>query len=81
MAKDDKDKVTRPKTREQYSNEDVRVVQKNTKSKKILISGIGPDNYNRISTCTNSKKLWDTLQTARKDTNQITQSKINMLIR
>lgn len=36
MAKDDKGEVIGPKTWEQYTSEDVEVVQKNAKTKKIL---------------------------------------------
>ncbi|XP_070030384.1 uncharacterized protein [Nicotiana sylvestris] len=41
--------------------------------------GIGPDEYNRVSTCDTTKEIWEALQTAHKGTTQVKQSKIDML--
>lgn len=64
-----------------YNIEDVNVIQKNTKAKKILICGIGLGEYNWISVCTNAKQIGDALQTIYKDVNQVKTSKIYMLTR
>ncbi|XP_019250864.1 PREDICTED: uncharacterized protein LOC109229765 [Nicotiana attenuata] len=42
----------------------------NFKAKKILVCGIGPDEYNRISTCESAKEIWEALQTAPEGTTQ-----------
>ncbi|XP_060178250.1 uncharacterized protein LOC132608205 [Lycium barbarum] len=41
------------------------------KAKKILVYGIGPDEYNHISSCESAKEIWDTLQTAHEGTSQL----------
>ncbi|XP_070045492.1 uncharacterized protein [Nicotiana tomentosiformis] len=81
MLVDDECITIGPKPREIYSEENVKSVQKNTKAKKILIYCIGPDEYNRISTCRDAKALWDALQCAHKGTSQVKPSKIDMLTR
>ncbi|XP_075083448.1 uncharacterized protein LOC142167188 [Nicotiana tabacum] len=70
---------TVPKTRKEYNGADRKAVEKNFKAKKILVCGIGPDEYNRISACESTKKIWKALQTAHEGTTQVKQSKIDML--
>ena len=50
-----------PKDRKDYNEGDRKKVEKNYKAKKILLCGIGPDKYNRISTCEFAKEIWDSL--------------------
>lgn len=57
------------------------VVEINAKAKKILVCGIGPDEYNRVSSCTSAKEIWDASQTAHEGTNLVKKSKIDMLNR
>lgn len=47
----------------------------------MLIYGLGPDEYNRISTCTNTKEIWDTLQMTHEETTQVKQFRIEMLLK
>ncbi|XP_070021875.1 uncharacterized protein [Nicotiana sylvestris] len=68
-----------PKDRKEYSDIDRKVVEKNYRAKKILVCGIGPNEYNRVSTCDTAKEIWEALQTAHKRTTQVKQSKIDML--
>ena len=56
-------------------------MQNNAKAKKILICGIGPDEYNRISSCQGAKAIWETLQTVHEGTTQVKMSKIDSLNR
>ncbi|XP_070035200.1 uncharacterized protein [Nicotiana tomentosiformis] len=44
-------------------------MEKNANAKKILICGLGLNEYNMIFVCSNAKKVWDALQTAREGTN------------
>ncbi|XP_075099291.1 uncharacterized protein LOC142176120 [Nicotiana tabacum] len=67
------------KTRKEYTDADKKAVEKTFRAKKILVCGIEPDEYNRISTCETAKEIWEALQTAHEGTNQVKQSKINML--
>ncbi|XP_070017718.1 uncharacterized protein [Nicotiana sylvestris] len=54
-------------------------IEKNFRAKKILVCGIRPDEYNRISSCQLAKEIWEALQTAHEGTTQVKQSKIDML--
>ncbi|XP_070003309.1 uncharacterized protein [Nicotiana sylvestris] len=67
------------KTRKEYTDTYMKVVEKNFRAKKILVCGIGPDENNRISTCDTAKEIWDALQIANEGTTQVKQSKIDML--
>ncbi|XP_070014874.1 uncharacterized protein [Nicotiana sylvestris] len=60
-----------PKTRKEYSDIDRKVVKKNFCAKKILVCGIGPDEYNRISACLSAKEIWEALQTVHEGTTQV----------
>ncbi|XP_075080559.1 uncharacterized protein LOC142166047 [Nicotiana tabacum] len=71
--------VTIPKTRKEYNDIDCKSIEKNLRANKILICGIGPDEYNRISACQSTKEIWEALQAAHEGTTQVKQSKIDML--
>ncbi|XP_075109315.1 uncharacterized protein LOC142181081 [Nicotiana tabacum] len=68
-----------PKTRKEYTGADRKTVEKNFCAKKILVCGMGHDEYNRISACETAKEIWEALQMAHEGTTQVTQSKIDML--
>ena len=51
------------------------------KTKKLLYFGLGPDEYTRISECELAKDIWDALQVAHEGTNQVKQSRIELLMR
>ena len=65
-----------PKDRKEWNVADKLAIQNNAKAKKILICGIGPDEYNRISSCQDAKSIWKILQTAHEGTTQVKKSKI-----
>ncbi|XP_070055108.1 uncharacterized protein [Nicotiana tomentosiformis] len=71
--------VTVPKSRKEYSDTDRKSIEKNFRAKKILVCGIRPDEYNRISACQSTKEICEALQIAHEGTTQIKQSKIDML--
>lgn len=48
-------------------------------AQKLLVCGIGPDEYNKISPSETAKKIWDRLQTAQEGTSQVKESKVDML--
>ncbi|XP_033511115.1 uncharacterized protein [Nicotiana tomentosiformis] len=70
---------TVPKTRKEYHDVDRKTIKKNFKANKILVCGIGPDEYNRVSACESAKEIWKTLKTAHEGTTQVKQFKIDML--
>ncbi|XP_033510647.1 uncharacterized protein [Nicotiana tomentosiformis] len=47
--------VAIPKTRKEFNDADQKAIEKNFRAKTILVCGIGPDEYNRISTCQSAK--------------------------
>ncbi|XP_070036221.1 uncharacterized protein [Nicotiana tomentosiformis] len=71
--------ITMPKNRKEYNDADRKAVEKNFRAKNIFVCGIGPDEYNRISSCQSAKEIWEALQTAHEGTTQVKQSKIDML--
>ena len=46
-----------PKDRKEWNAANKLAIQNNSKAKKILICGIGPDEYNRISSCQDAKAI------------------------
>ena len=70
-----------PKNRNEWNVAVKLAIQNNAKAKKILICGIGLDEYNRISSCQDAKAIWETLQTAPEGTTQVKKSKIDNLNR
>ncbi|XP_070032919.1 uncharacterized protein [Nicotiana tomentosiformis] len=56
-------------------------MEKNAKTKKIIICGLGSDEYNKISACSNAKQIWDVIQTSHEETNQVKRSRTELLVR
>ena len=70
-----------PKEPKEFNAEDYKMMEKNAKAKKLLYFGLGPDEYTRISECESAKEIWDALQIAHEGTNQVKQSRIELLMR
>ncbi|XP_070022821.1 uncharacterized protein [Nicotiana sylvestris] len=68
-----------PKTRADCTTEDLKKWEKNAKAKKWLVCGLGPDEYNKIQSCTTAKEIWDTLQVAHEGTSQVKRSRGTLL--
>nr|XP_016497964.1 PREDICTED: uncharacterized protein LOC107816742 [Nicotiana tabacum] len=62
--------LTMPKTRKEYTDADKKAVETHFRAKKILVCGMGPDEYNRISACEITKEIWKALQIAHEGTTQ-----------
>jgi len=75
------DDTTVIKKPEEFDSEDYRMMEKNAKAKKLLYFGLGLDGYTRISKCDSTKDIWDALQVAHEGTNQVKQSRIELLMR
>ncbi|XP_070040733.1 uncharacterized protein [Nicotiana tomentosiformis] len=69
--------VSVPKSRKEYNDANRKAIEKNFRAKKILVCGIGPDEYNRISACQFAKEIWEALQTTHEGTTQ--ESKVNAI--
>ncbi|XP_009801828.1 uncharacterized protein [Nicotiana sylvestris] len=71
--------VAIPKMRKEFNDSDRKAIEKNFHAKKILVCGIGFDEYNRISACHSAKEIWQYLQIAHEGTTQVKQFKLDML--
>ncbi|GAB2275855.1 hypothetical protein Dimus_039157 [Dionaea muscipula] len=77
----DKDGKKVMKSKLEYTTDDVKKLKKNAKAMRLLLCALGPDEYNRISGKFTAKEIWDTLKTAYEGTNQVNQSKVDILVR
>ena len=75
------DGKTVAKKPEEFDSEDFKKMEKNAKAKKLLYFGLGSDEYTWISKSECAKQIWNALRMAHKGTNQVKQSKIELLMR
>ncbi|GAV80758.1 UBN2 domain-containing protein, partial [Cephalotus follicularis] len=52
----------------------------NSKAKHVLFYVVGPNEFNRISSCDTAKEMWDLLEVTYEGTNQVKESKISMRV-
>ncbi|XP_059650681.1 uncharacterized protein LOC132296500 [Cornus florida] len=69
-----------PKTEAEWDTEDYKLISLNAKAKVNLNCAISPSEYNRVSTCTTAKEIWDKLQVTYEGTSQVKESKIDILM-
>ncbi|GAV73336.1 hypothetical protein CFOL_v3_16822 [Cephalotus follicularis] len=50
------------KPENEFNVNDFKMIQLNSKAKHILFCGVGPNEFNRISSCDTAKELWDLLE-------------------
>ncbi|GAV59909.1 UBN2 domain-containing protein, partial [Cephalotus follicularis] len=72
--------VVSPKPKNEYNDNDFRMLQLNSKAKHVLFCAVGPNEFNRISSCDSAKEMWDLLEITYEGTNQVKESKISMLV-
>jgi len=65
----------------EFDPDDYKKIEKNTRAKKLLYFGLGLDEYARISECESAKEIWNALRVAHEGTNQVKQSRIELLMR
>jgi len=75
------DGKTIPKEPKEFDSNDFRKLEKNVNAKKLLHFGLKPDGYTRILECESAKEIWNALQIAHEGTNQVKQSRIDLLLR
>ena len=56
-VKDGERTITVPKPWQKYDDADRKKIEKGFKAKTLLVCGIGPDEYNRVSACESAKKF------------------------
>ncbi|GAV74107.1 LOW QUALITY PROTEIN: zf-CCHC domain-containing protein/DUF4219 domain-containing protein/UBN2 domain-containing protein, partial [Cephalotus follicularis] len=71
--------VVSPKPKNEYNDNDFRMLQLNSKAKHVLFCAVGPNEFNRISSCDSAKEMWDLLEVTYEGTNQV-KKKISMLV-
>ncbi|XP_015075493.1 uncharacterized protein LOC107019547 [Solanum pennellii] len=59
-----------PKPRQKYDEADRKNIEKGYKVKTLLVCGIGPDEFNRVSACESAKEIWDCLKITHEGTEQ-----------
>ncbi|GAV82399.1 UBN2 domain-containing protein, partial [Cephalotus follicularis] len=74
------DGIVSPKPENEYNDNDFRLLQLNSKAKHVLFCAVGPNEFNRISSCDSAKEMWDLLEVTYEGTNQVKESKISMLV-
>nr|XP_010312990.1 uncharacterized protein LOC104644608 [Solanum lycopersicum] len=67
------------KPRQKYDEANRKKIEKGYKAKNLLVCGIGPDDFNCVSATEAAKEIWDCLKTAHEGTEQVKESKIDML--
>ncbi|GAV67516.1 zf-CCHC domain-containing protein/UBN2 domain-containing protein [Cephalotus follicularis] len=68
------------KPEDKFNDNDFRMIHLNSKAKHVLFCAMGPNEFNRISSCDSAKQMWDLLKITYEDTNQVNESKISMLV-
>ena len=68
-----------PKTRNEWTEAEIKKVQVNYKAINTLHCALNPTEFNRISTCKTAKEIWDKLKVTHEGTSQVKESKIALL--
>jgi len=71
--------ATIEKPKEQWDEEENKLVQYNLKAKNIITFALEMDEYFRVSNCKSEKDMWDTLQVTHEGTKDVKRSRINIL--
>ena len=69
-----------PKPESTWDENDLKMLQSNSKAMNILYCALDANEYNRISSCESAKEIWDRLEVTHEGTSQVKESKINMLV-
>ena len=68
-----------PKKRNEMTDEERRRMSTNDKALHILFYALGSDIYSKMSSCTSTKEVWDSLETTYEGTNDMKETKIGLL--
>ena len=63
-----------------WNEEEKRTAQLDAKGLNILFCAVNQEQFNRISNCNTSHEAWHTLEVTHEGTNQVKETKINMLV-
>ena len=74
------DSVSLPKLEGEWDEFDKKIAQLNAKVMNILYYTLDANKFNHIFTYNSAKEIWDILEVIHEGTNQVKESKINMLV-
>ena len=69
-----------PKPKQEWDGHDIRNVQLNARVTYTLQCAINRNEYNRVCQCKSTKEIWKILVVTHEGTNQVKESKINLLV-
>ncbi|GAV81373.1 DUF4219 domain-containing protein [Cephalotus follicularis] len=58
----------------EFNDNEFKMLQLNSKAKHVLFCVVGPNEFNRISSCDSAKEMWDLLEISYEGTNQVKES-------
>ncbi|KAH0754582.1 hypothetical protein KY290_024852 [Solanum tuberosum] len=65
---------------ENYTDEQMEVIQINSKAKNVLHNAISGEEYEKISCCDTAKEMWDKLEVTYEGTNKVKETIISLLV-
>ena len=68
------------KPKNEWDDGDRRMAQLNAKAINALYYVLSVNEFNRISSCSSAKEIWDRLEVTHEETNHVKETKINMLV-
>ena len=74
------DGINIPKLELDWNVYEMQMGELNARAMNLLYYALDPNEFNQISTCTSTKKIWDKLEITHEGTTQVKNSKINMLM-
>ncbi|KAK2986253.1 hypothetical protein RJ640_021822 [Escallonia rubra] len=78
--KDGPDGTKIPKGILEMNAHEAHLFSMDDKAKNIISCGLDMNQYNRVSACETAKEMWRLLEVTHKGTNQVKETKINMLV-
>nr|XP_016445062.1 PREDICTED: uncharacterized protein LOC107770284 [Nicotiana tabacum] len=69
-----------PENIDEYTDEQMAVVQVNAKARNLLYNAISGEEYRKISSCDTAKEMWDKLEVTYEGTSKVKETHINMLV-
>ncbi|KAL4387867.1 hypothetical protein GQ457_09G018310 [Hibiscus cannabinus] len=68
-----------PKQRHEWNEEEMTIVEINSKAMHILFCELGPYEYAKMSSCSSGKEIWDKLEVTHEGTSEVKETKIDIL--
>ncbi|XP_075092135.1 uncharacterized protein LOC142172423 [Nicotiana tabacum] len=72
--------LANPKDIDEYTDEQMTVVQVNATSRNLLYNAISGEEHEKILSCDTAKEIWDKLEVTYEGTNKVKETQINLLV-